>query len=880
MQKRLIQGGALSAVVIVCALASGAVRVDAKGETLPSGWTSRDIGSTRVAGSAREASGTWTLDGSGANIWSTSDEFRFAYQAVTGDVDVRVRVASLEEVDDWSKAGVMIRESLAANARNAFMFVTPGGGRAFQRRSQAGGSTTRTSGGAGAAPVWLRLVRQGSQFTGYLSSNGTSWTSIGSATISMTSSVYVGLAVSSRVDSTLATATFTNVQVGTGSGTTPGLPAPWTNRDIGSPALAGRSTAAGGVFTVRGAGSDIWSDTDQFQFVSQPLTGDVEVIARVASLQDAEAWSKAGVMIRETLTGGSRHASMFATGTEGWAFQRRIATGGESYHLAGPSGAAPGWVRLVREGNLFSAYYSTNGMTWSLVGTDTITMGATVYVGLAVTSHNTSVTKTATFTNVTARTATTGTNQPPTVSLTSPSTGATFTEPATITVAATASDTDGTVTRVDFYQGPQLIASDTTNSYSASLPNLAAGTYQLTAVATDSDGATSTSAPVSVTVNSPNNRAPTVSLTSPGPGATFTARANVIIGASASDTDGTVTQVDFYRGSTLLASDTTSPYGYTWGNVAAGTYQLTAVARDNDGATGTSAAVVVTVNSATNQAPAVSLTSPAPGASFTAPANVTLTASASDTDGTVARVEFYRGTTLIGSDTTSPYSATWGGAAAGSHTLTARAVDNGGATRTSTAVGITVTSAPNQLPTVSITSPIAGQSFTAPASLTMTAAASDGDGTINGVDFYVGTQLMASDTTSPYSAPWTNVAAGSYSLTAVARDNAGGTRTSGAIAVTVTGTAPRPSTLVFGASADHATNVTSYIVALYRGADPVTASPVATRDLAKPTPVSGEISVNISTLVDPLPAGSYYAVVRASGPGGTTASAPSGAFTK
>ena len=1259
MPKRLIQGGALSAVAIVCALAVSGGRVGAQSGTLPAGWSSRDIGSTGVAGSAREASGTWTLDGSGDNIWNTSDEFRFAYQAVTGDVDIRVRVASLDEVDDWSKAGVMIRESLAANARNAFMFVTPGGGRAFQRRSNTGGSTTRTSGGAGAAPVWLRLVRQGSQFTGYLSSNGTSWTSIGSATISMTSSVFVGLAVGSRVDSTLATATFTNVQVGTGSGTAPGLPAPWTNRDIGSPALAGGATAAGGTFTVRGAGNDIWRETDQFQFVSEPLTGDVEVIARVASLQYANTWSKAGVMIRDTLTGGSRHAAMFATGTEGWAFQRRIATGAGSYHLAGPSGAAPGWVRLVREGDLFSAYYSTNGTTWSLVGTDTITMGATVYVGLAVSSVNAAATATATFTNVTARTATTGTNQPPTVSITSPAAGATFTAPAAVTINAAASDTDGTVTQVDFYRGTTLLASDTTNPYGYTWSNVAGGSYQLTAVATDSDGVAVTSSPVTVTVNAPANQPPTVSLTSPsagasfiapanitlqasasdtdgtvarvefyrgstligsdttspysalwtgaaagsytlmalavdnggatrtsatttisvtsatnqlptvsitnptagqsfaapasltiaatasdtdgtiagvdfyagtqlvatdatspytaawanvaagsysltavardnaggartssavavtvtgtatglpvpwtnrdigspalaggataasgtftvrgagndiwretdqfqfvsepltgdveviarvaslqyadawskagvmiretltggsrhasmfatgtegwafqrriatgggsshlaGPsgaapgwvrlvregnlfsayystngttwslvgtdtitmgatvyvglavssvnaaatatatftnvtarttttgtnqpptvsitspaaGATFTAPATVTISAAASDPDGTVTQVDFYRGTTLLASDTTSPYGYTWSNAAAGNYQVTAVARDNDGATGSSAAVAVTVNSATNQAPAVSLTSPAPGASFTAPANVTLTASASDTDGTVSRVEFYRGSTLIGSDTTSPYSATWNGAAAGSYTLTALAVDNGGAARTSTAVSITVTSAPNQLPTVSITSPIAGQSFTAPASLTMTAAASDSDGTITGVDFYVGTQLIATDTTNPYSAAWTNVAAGSYSLTAVARDNAGGTRTSGAIAVTVTAAAPRPSTLVFGASADHATNVTSYIVALYRGADPITASPVATRDLGKPTPVSGEISVNISTLVDPLPAGSYYAVVRASGPGGTTASAPSAAFTK
>ncbi len=175
-----------------------------------------------MAGSAREASGTWTLDGSGANIWNTSDEFRFAYQAVTGDVDIRVRVASLEEVNDWSKAGVMIRESLAANARNAFMFVTPGGGRAFQRRSQDGRfddahapgvreprrSGCASSGRAVNSPaICPRTARPGHRPA--------------AATISMTSSVYVGLAVSSRVDSTLATATFTNVQVGTGSGTTP-----------------------------------------------------------------------------------------------------------------------------------------------------------------------------------------------------------------------------------------------------------------------------------------------------------------------------------------------------------------------------------------------------------------------------------------------------------------------------------------------------------------------------------------------------------------------------------------------------------------------------------------------------------------------------------
>ena len=230
--------------------------------------------------------------------------------------------------------------------------------------------------------------------------------------------------------------------------------------------------------------------------------------------------------------------------------------------------------------------------------------------------------------------------------------------------------------------------------------------------------------------DAPANQAPTVSLTAPAASATYTAPATIAIAASASDTDGTVSRVDFYQGATLLGSDTTSPYGWTWTNVAAGSYQVTAVARDNGGAARTSAAASVTVNSTANQPPSVALTSPVAGAAFTAPGNVTLAASASDSDGTVARVEFYRGTTLIASDTTSPYSALWSSAPAGVYSLTARAVDDDGATRTSTAVNITLTTVANQLPTVSITSPSAGQSFTAPASLTMTAAASDTDGTI------------------------------------------------------------------------------------------------------------------------------------------------------
>jgi RHS repeat-associated protein len=184
----------------------------------------------------------------------------------------------------------------------------------------------------------------------------------------------------------------------------------------------------------------------------------------------------------------------------------------------------------------------------------------------------------------------------------------------------------------------------------------------------------------------------------------------------------------------------------------------------------------------TNIPPSVSITSPANGASFTAPATIMITASASDSDGSVSRVDFYSRTSLIGTATSAPYSINWNNVAAGSYSLTARATDNLGATTISNPVNITV----NAPPTVSITSPVNGASFTAPGNITITANATDSDGSISRVDFYQGTTLIGSATSSPYTMSWNNVAAGSYSVTARATDNAGATITSTAVSVSVT----------------------------------------------------------------------------------------------
>ena len=94
------------------------------------------------------------------------------------------------------------------------------------------------------------------------------------------------------------------------------LPSSLQTQDIGSPAIAGTTSFAAGTYTITAAGVDIWDTSDQFRYVYQPVSGDVDVVARVASLTAADAWSKAGVMIRESLSPGSRHAMALVIGAE------------------------------------------------------------------------------------------------------------------------------------------------------------------------------------------------------------------------------------------------------------------------------------------------------------------------------------------------------------------------------------------------------------------------------------------------------------------------------------------------------------------------------------------------------------------------------------
>jgi hypothetical protein len=281
---------------------------------------------------------------------------------------------------------------------------------------------------------------------------------------------------------------------------------------------------------------------------------------------------------------------------------------------------------------------------------------------------------------------------PPEVSITSPANGATLTG-ETVQLEASASDSDGTVTQVAFYANGSLVATATASPWNATWTNVAPGTYDLTAVATDSSGLSTTSATVSITVQS-EPTPPSVSITSPSNGATITGT-SVTLAASASDADGVVTTVAFYANGSLVATTTAWPWTATWSNVEPGTYRLTAVATDSSGLSTTSAPVDVTVVAETvappNVAPSVTITSPSDGSVFAAGTTIQLSAAASDADGSVVRVAYYANGKLIATSTTSgSWSASWANVKQGGYTLTAVATDDDGATTTSAAVSISV----------------------------------------------------------------------------------------------------------------------------------------------------------------------------------------------
>lgn len=366
-------------------------------------------------------------------------------------------------------------------------------------------------------------------------------------------------------------------------------------------------------------------------------------------------------------------------------------------------------------------------------------------------------------------------NTAPTCNLSFPTTNTRYTTPYQY-FSFSAADAESQLQSASVYIDDRLITVPINSTFVPNIPLPPAystytmyngpGNHTMYMIIRDAQGATCKTQTVPFSINS----APGIAITSPtnsqiiagGP-------VTVTINANATD-DAGISKVEFYNGATLLNTDLTAPYSYAWPSVAKGVYTITAKATDSEGAVTTSAAVTFSVGTA----PAVSITAPVANTVYaTAPANIVINATATDADGTIARVEFYNGTTLLNTDNASPYSYTLTGIVLGNYNFTAKAFDNNGLSKTSSIVSVSV----GTPPTVSFIEPTA-TTFDAPATVYFAVNATDASG-IQKVEYYVNEWSTTSPWITATSAAYNYrigieyLPAGTYTITARAYDNQG-----------------------------------------------------------------------------------------------------------
>jgi len=404
---------------------------DQVSSTMPSPWQSVDVGSPLVAGTADYSASdqTFYLDGAGADVYGTNDQFHYVYQTLNGDGTIVARVRYQTNSSPWAKAGVMIKQSTTAMSSYVDALVTPdvspntpnincvgytvngcasplppitpSYGNGVRMQYNFTGSKTATNlTGYHSPNKWLKLQKTGNTFMSWESTDGKTWTQIGSTSVTMSGSATIGLFVTSHNIGQNSSVAFDNVQVTTQAPPPPPgpLPSPWTDTDVGSPAIAGSASYNNGVFTVNGAGADIYGTNDQFNYVYQPVAGDGNgtLIARVTSQSNTSSNAKAGIIFKQSTTAGSPYILIAVAPGGGIKVQYNFnsSTGGGTFTFPNV------WMKLTRVGNNFSAYVSNDGVNWSLVITKTLTMNTNITAGLFICSHNASAIGTAKFDSV------------------------------------------------------------------------------------------------------------------------------------------------------------------------------------------------------------------------------------------------------------------------------------------------------------------------------------------------------------------------------------------------------------------------------------------------------------------------------------------------
>jgi len=368
-------------------------------------WSQVDVGIVGQQGSAQLNNGLsgdiFTVSGAGSDIWGTNDSFHFAYQPVSGDADIFMLVRSQSAANAFAKAGVMFRQTIQSSSPSVILDAKPDGGIEFMMRSSQGGTTRFLNGTTQSYPMWLRLTRNGGNVAAFVSStSGCSpdtsichgWTMLSNGWIPWTiGGALSGVAVTSHDSSTLNTA-----QIEVGQSTALGTPWQETDTYFENPPDNAYSPPSGGAMTVPGAGADIWGQEDQFKFVWViEHASEAQIVTRATHSVRANAFAKAGVMMRADLGSSSANVILDVKPDGGIEFMQRASTGTRTTFLSGGFRPAPTWLKLVRSGATYTGYYSSNGTDWTFAGSTTIATADlptdNYFMGLAVTSHQAGV---------------------------------------------------------------------------------------------------------------------------------------------------------------------------------------------------------------------------------------------------------------------------------------------------------------------------------------------------------------------------------------------------------------------------------------------------------------------------------------------------------
>lgn len=202
---------------LLLALAVGAYAVE------PADWESEDIGTAAATPGSTDldASGLWTIEADGNDIWDSVDGFRFVHQEVSGDFEISCQMLSIQNTNEWAKGGVMARATVDANSAYSFSFVSVSNGTSHQWRTGTGAGAAPDGGGlAGVAPYYVKLVREGDMFSAFRSTTGDAddWepnNTVGGSNevqIAMEDPIRVGLALTSHSAGVLCTAEFDSLE--------------------------------------------------------------------------------------------------------------------------------------------------------------------------------------------------------------------------------------------------------------------------------------------------------------------------------------------------------------------------------------------------------------------------------------------------------------------------------------------------------------------------------------------------------------------------------------------------------------------------------------------------------------------------------------------